>query len=78
MGAVIGGTLLDIMQLKLILFFIRTNFSELTILFPDHLKILRKKNELYALVLPFNKMKIGIPEALSKGMYNYNLLTRDY
>jgi NTE family protein len=27
-------------------------------------------------VLPFNKMKIGIPEALSKGMYNYNLLSR--
>jgi NTE family protein len=24
----------------------------------------------------FNKMKIGIPEALSKGMYNYNLLSR--
>jgi NTE family protein len=23
-----------------------------------------------------NKMKIGIPEALSKGMYNYNLLSR--
>jgi NTE family protein len=44
MGAVIGGlTLLDIMQLKLILFFQSTNFSELTILFPDHLKILRKK-----------------------------------
>jgi NTE family protein len=30
----------------------------------------------YALVLPFNKMKIGIQEALSKGMYNYNLLSR--
>jgi NTE family protein len=26
--------------------------------------------------LPFNKFKIGIPEALSKGMYNYNLLSR--
>lgn len=36
----------------------------------------RRNQELYALVLPFNKMKIGIPEALSKGMYNYNLLSR--
>jgi NTE family protein len=31
---------------------------------------------LYALVLPFNNFKIGIPEALSKGMYNFNLLSR--
>ncbi|MGO4905409.1 patatin-like phospholipase family protein [Flavobacterium sp. W20_MBD1_R3] len=36
----------------------------------------RRNDELYALVLPFNKFKIGIPEALSKGMYNYNLLSR--
>jgi NTE family protein len=35
-----------------------------------------KKDELYALVLPFNNFKIGIPEALSKGMYNFNLLSR--
>jgi NTE family protein len=33
-----------------------------------------KNDELYALVLPFNNFKIGIPEALSKGMYNFNLL----
>jgi NTE family protein len=26
--------------------------------------------------LPFNNFKIGIPEALSKGMYNFNLLSR--
>ena len=36
----------------------------------------RRNEELYALVLPFEKLKIGIPEALSKGMYNYNLLSR--
>ena len=36
----------------------------------------RRNEELYAIVLPFNKMKIGIPEALSKGLYNYNLLSR--
>ena len=36
----------------------------------------RRNDESYALALPFNKFKIGIPEALSKGMYNYNLLSR--
>jgi NTE family protein len=30
----------------------------------------KRNDELYALVLPFNNFKIGIPEALSKGMYN--------
>ncbi|TDD78337.1 patatin-like phospholipase family protein [Flavobacterium caseinilyticum] len=36
----------------------------------------KRNDELYALVLPFNKFKIGIPEALSSGIYNYNLLSR--
>jgi NTE family protein len=36
----------------------------------------KRNDELYAVTLPFNKFKIGIPEALSKGMYNFNLLTR--
>jgi NTE family protein len=35
----------------------------------------KRNDELYAFVLPFNKFKIGIPEALSKGLYNYNLLS---
>jgi NTE family protein len=35
----------------------------------------KRNDELYALV-PFNNFKIGIPEALSKGMYNFNLLSR--
>jgi NTE family protein len=35
----------------------------------------KKNDELYALVLPFSNFRIGIPEALSKGMYNYNLLS---
>jgi NTE family protein len=35
----------------------------------------KRNDELYALVLPFYKFKIGIPEALSKGMYNFNLLS---
>jgi NTE family protein len=45
--------------------------------FQGLLKLYEKRNdELYALVLPFNNFKIGIPEALSKGMYNFNLLSR--
>lgn len=36
----------------------------------------KRNDELYAFSLPFNKLKIGIPTALSKGMYNYNLLNR--
>jgi NTE family protein len=36
----------------------------------------KRNDELYAITLPFNKLKIGIPEALSKGMYNFNLLTQ--
>lgn len=35
----------------------------------------KRNDELYAVVLPFNKFKIGTPNALSKGVYNYNLLT---
>lgn len=35
----------------------------------------KRNDELYAFVLPFIKLKIGVPEALSKGMYNYNLLS---
>jgi NTE family protein len=35
---------------------------------------MKRNDELYALVL-FNNF-VGIPEALSKGMYNFNLLSR--
>lgn len=35
----------------------------------------KKNDELYAIVLPFSNFRIGIPEALSKGIYNYNLLS---
>jgi NTE family protein len=37
---------------------------------------MKKKMMNCMLVLPFNNFKIGIPEALSKGMYNFNLLSR--
>ncbi|HMI08163.1 MAG TPA: patatin-like phospholipase family protein, partial [Flavobacterium sp.] len=36
----------------------------------------KKNDELYAFTLPFNKLRIGIPTALSRGMYNYNLLNK--
>ncbi|RZJ29554.1 MAG: patatin [Flavobacterium sp.] len=36
----------------------------------------KRNDELYAVSLPFNKFRIGIPNALSKGLYNYNLLTK--
>jgi NTE family protein len=36
----------------------------------------KRNDELYALSLPFDNFKIGIPTSLSKGIYNYNLLTR--
>lgn len=36
----------------------------------------KRNDELYAISLPFNKFHIGIPTGLSKGLYNYNLLTK--
>jgi NTE family protein len=36
----------------------------------------KRNDELYVISLPFNKFRIGIPSALSKGLYNYNLLTK--
>ena len=36
----------------------------------------KRNDEVYALVLPFDKFRIGIPEALSKGIYNFNLLSK--
>jgi len=36
----------------------------------------KRNDEIYALQLPFDDFKLGMPAALSKGMYNYNLLSR--
>ena len=80
MGAVIGGLYAsgyNAAQIDSI--FQSTNFDELINDFiPRSSKNFYEKrnDELYALVLPFNNLKIGIPEALSKGMYNFNLLSR--
>lgn len=36
----------------------------------------KRNDEIYALTLPFDRFKLGLPTALSKGMYNFNLLSR--
>lgn len=80
MGAVVGGLYAagyNAKQLDSI--FRETNFDDLINDFiPRSSKNFyeKKNDELYAFVLPFNKFKIGVPTALSKGIYNYNLLNR--
>ena len=80
MGAVVGGlyaTGYSATQIDSI--FHDTDFDELLQDYiPRASKSFYEKHnqELYALTLPFNKFKIGIPIALSKGMYNYNLLSK--
>jgi NTE family protein len=80
MGAVVGGLYAagyNAAQLDSI--FKATNFDELlNDYIPRETKNFYEKrnDEVYALVLPFNKYKIGIPDALSKGLYNFNLLSR--
>jgi NTE family protein len=80
MGAVIGGLYAMGYNARQIDSIIRvTNFSNiLNDFIPRSSKNFYEKrnDELYALTLPFNKFKIGSPEALSKGMYNFNLLSR--
>jgi NTE family protein len=41
----------------------------------------KRNDEIYAITLPFKKLKLSIPKGISKGLYNYNLLsklTHDY
>lgn len=79
MGAIIGGlyaTGYNAAQIDSI--FKRTNFDELiNDYIPRGSKNFygKRNDELYAIVLPFSNLRVGIPEALSKGMYNYNLLS---
>ncbi len=79
MGAVVGGLYASgYSATQIDSIFKSTNFDKLLQDFiPRSSKNFYEKrnDELYAVVLPFNKFKIGIPEALSKGMYNFNLLT---
>lgn len=80
MGAVVGGLYAsgyNAQQIDSI--FHNTNFDELL---KDYIprtskSFYEKRNdEMYAITLPVTKFSIGIPIALSKGMYNYNLLTK--
>ncbi|QBZ97015.1 patatin-like phospholipase family protein [Flavobacterium sangjuense] len=80
MGAVVGGLYAsgyNATQIDSI--FYNTDFDQLL---QDYIprsskNFYEKRNdEMYAITLPFNKLKIGIPIALSKGMYNYNLLSK--
>ena len=80
MGAVVGGLYAsgyNATQIDSI--FQETNFDELL---QDYMprtskSFFEKRNdELYSVSLPFNKFKLGIPVALSKGIYNYNMLAK--
>ncbi|MFB9077749.1 patatin-like phospholipase family protein [Flavobacterium procerum] len=79
MGSIIGGLYAsgyNASQIDSI--FKKTNFDELiNDYIPRSSKNFygKKNDELYAIVLPFSNLRVGIPEALSKGMYNYNLLS---
>ncbi|WP_395051037.1 patatin-like phospholipase family protein [Flavobacterium sp.] len=80
MGAVVGGLYAsgyNAAQIDSIVSV--TNFDNLLIDYvPRSSKSFYEKrnDELYALVLPFNRFKIEIPQSLSKGMFNYNLFNR--
>lgn len=80
MGAIVGGLYAsgyNAHQIDSI--FTDTDFDELLSDFiPRSSKTFyeKKNDEMYAITLPFNKMRIGIPTALSRGMYNYNLLNK--
>jgi NTE family protein len=80
MGAVVGGLYAsgyNAAQLDSIVTV--TNFDNLLIDYvPRSSKSFYEKrnDELYALVLPFNNFKIGVPQSLSKGMFNYNFFNR--
>lgn len=80
MGAIIGGLYasgLNAHQIDSI--FKATNFNEIVYDFmPRSSKNFydKRNDDLYALVLPFDNFKIGIPEAISKGIDTYNLVSR--
>ncbi len=80
MGAVVGGLYAagyNAHQLDSI--FSSTNFDELlNDYIPRSYKSFYEKrnSEVYALSLPFKKFNVGVPIALSKGLYNYCLLSQ--
>ena len=80
MGAVVGGLYASGYNARQIdSIFYNTNFDELlSDYIPRNSKSFYEKrnDQTYAIALPFNKFSLGVPVALSKGMYNYNLLCR--
>jgi NTE family protein len=80
MGAVVGGLYAsgyNATQIDSI--FHKVNFDELlNDYIPRSAKSFYEKrnDETYAITLPFSNFKVGIPQALSKGLYNFNLLSR--
>jgi NTE family protein len=80
MGAVIGGLYASgysASQLDSI--FKGTDFDELMQDFvPRNTKTFYEKhnNEMYAISLPFQKFKVSFPKGISKGVYNYNLISK--
>jgi len=80
MGAVIGGLYAcGYSANELDSIFSETNFDELIQDFvPRNNKTFYEKrnDEVYALSLPFQNLKVSVPKAYSKGLYNYNLLSK--
>ena len=80
MGAVVGGLYASGYNAAQIDSIVKvTNFDNLLIDYiPRSSKSFYEKrnDELYALVLPFNNFKIGVPQSLSKGVFNYNLYNK--
>ncbi len=80
MGAVVGGLYASGYSAQQIdSIFQQTDFDALlSDYIPRASKNFYEKNndERYAFTLPVKKMKVGIPTAISRGMYNYNLLNK--
>ncbi len=80
MGAIVGGlyaTGYNASQIDSI--FKVTNFNDVLLdqIGRNSKTFYEKHNdELYALILPFDKFKIGLPKGYSKGLYLYNLLNK--
>ncbi|HWR94067.1 MAG TPA: patatin-like phospholipase family protein [Flavobacterium sp.] len=78
MGAIVGGLYASGYNATQIdSLFKQTDFEELINDFiPRSSKTFyeKKNDESYAVILPFDKFKIDFPEAISKGMYSYNMI----
>jgi NTE family protein len=80
MGAVIGGLYAcGYNATELDSIFKDTKFDELLQDFvPRNNKTFYEKHndEMYAVALPFDNFKLSVPKGISKGIYNYNLISR--